>query len=293
MPITCLWDCLGSDIEILMAIAELAIAAPCFAHNQQIHASSGRLYPAIKLNEWEQSTLNLASVELAGDVVTEADLQVPRDLRSGFSGLQVGAMVVGTILLVVILCWWVVTRYIIPTELKQVELTRQEQIELDRKLGYLGIERQPVDGRANDNRALPEPYTEEGAPREIELSERELNSLFARDPELGSRIAIDLAPDLVSLNALVPVPEDFPIMPGKMVRVRAGAEFSFDGSRPVLILKGVSIMGVPLPNAWLGNLKNIDLIADSGNEAGFWRAFADGVEYVQVEDGRLRVTLRE
>jgi len=225
--------------------------------------------------------------------VTKADLQVPRDSRSGFSGLQVAVMLLGTILLMAILGWWVVTRYVIPTELARVELTRQEQVELDRKLGYLGIQRQPVDGREYDIRAVPEPYTEAGAPREIELSERELNSLFARDPELGSRIAIDLAPDLVSLTALVPVPEDFPIMPGKMVRVRAGTEFSFNGARPVLILKGVSIMGVPLPNAWLGNLKNIDLIADSGNEAGFWQAFADGVEYVQVEDGRLRVTLRE
>lgn len=225
--------------------------------------------------------------------MTAADLQMPRDTGPGFSGLQVAAMLLGTVLLMAVLGWWVVTRYVLPTELEQVELTRQEQIELDRKLGYLGIQRPPGDGRDYDIRAVPEPYTEAGAPREFELSERELNSLLARDPELGARVAVDLAPDLVSLTALVPVPEDFPVMPGRIVRVRAGAEFGFNGSRPVLILKGVSVMGIPLPNAWLGNLKNVDLIADSGNEAGFWKAFADGIDAVQVEDGRLRVTLRE
>ena len=235
----------------------------------------------------------MSELSIAGDFVTDSNMQVSGDARSGFSGWQVAAMLLGTILLMVVLGWWVVTRYVIPTELERVELTRQEQVELDQKLRYLGIQRQPVDGREYDVRVVPEPYTEAGLPREIELSERELNSLFASDPEFGSRIAVDLAPDLVSLTALVPVPEDFPVMPGRNVRVRAGAEFSFSGARPLLILKGVSVMGIPLPNAWLGNLKNIDLIAESGNETGFWKAFADGIEDVQVEDGRLRLTLRE
>ena len=33
----------------------------------------------------------------------------------------------------------------------------------------------------------------------------------------------------------------------------------YANGRPVMVLKGVSVWGVPLPNAWLGNLKNIDL----------------------------------
>jgi len=207
--------------------------------------------------------------------------------------LQVAAMLLATVLVVAVLAWWVITRYVLPTELEQVNLSRQEQIELDRKLETLGIQRQPVDGSPYDYRVVPEPYSETGAPREVEITERELNGLFARDPQWSSRMAVDLSPDLVSLTALVPVPEDFPVMPGKSVRVRAGAEFSFASGRPVLILKGVSVMGVPLPDAWLGDIKNIDLIAQSGNEAGFWKAFADGIDYVEVAEGRLQIRLKE
>jgi len=37
----------------------------------------------------------------------------------------------------------------------------------------------------------------------------------------------------------------------------------------------------------------VDLISEFGDANGFWKAFADGVEDIQVEDGRLKITLRE
>ena len=62
---------------------------------------------------------------------------------------------------------------------------------------------------------------------------------------------------------------------------------------PVVMLRGVTVMGVPLPNAWLGGMKNIDVIRESGGDAGFWKAFADGVESLRVEDGCVTVRLKE
>ncbi|MDH3378077.1 MAG: arginine N-succinyltransferase, partial [Gammaproteobacteria bacterium] len=53
-----------------------------------------------------------------------------------------------------------------------------------------------------------------------------------------------------------------------------------------------SIMGVPLPNAWLGGIKNIDLVREYGDE-GFWKAFDAGVEEVSVDEGRLRIVLKK
>ncbi|MCZ6565923.1 MAG: arginine N-succinyltransferase, partial [Gammaproteobacteria bacterium] len=68
---------------------------------------------------------------------------------------------------------------------------------------------------------------------------------------------------------------------------------SFSNDRPVVILKGVSIMGVPIPNAWLGNLKNVDLVNEFGFDSGFWETFAAGVEYVKVQDEMLHIKLKE
>ena len=52
-------------------------------------------------------------------------------------------------------------------------------------------------------------------------------------------------------------------------------------------------MGVPLPNAWLGGLKNIDLIQEFGADPGFWKGFADGVAAIEVREGSLRIVLKE
>jgi hypothetical protein len=68
---------------------------------------------------------------------------------------------------------------------------------------------------------------------------------------------------------------------------------AFRQGRPVFILRGVSVMGVPLPNAWMAGLKNIDLVEVFGAQPGFWQGFADGVGAIQVEEGSLRIVLKE
>ncbi|RMG57142.1 MAG: arginine N-succinyltransferase, partial [Gammaproteobacteria bacterium] len=60
--------------------------------------------------------------------------------------------------------------------------------------------------------------------------------------------------------------------------------------QPQFILRGVSVMGVPLPNAWLGEVKHRDLASEFGE--GFWQDLARGIKDIEVRDGRLRVLLR-
>ncbi|MCI5144582.1 MAG: arginine N-succinyltransferase, partial [Candidatus Electrothrix sp. AR3] len=55
----------------------------------------------------------------------------------------------------------------------------------------------------------------------------------------------------------------------------------------------VSLMGVPLPNAWLGGLKNIDLMQEFGGDPGFWQSFGEGVETIRIREGELYLQLRE
>ncbi|MBT8422511.1 MAG: arginine N-succinyltransferase [Gammaproteobacteria bacterium] len=213
--------------------------------------------------------------------------------RKGFSGLQVTAIVLLAIVVTVFVGWWVIRTYIFPSELEPVELTYSEQVELGNKLKAIGVVRDlPAPPEGETARATPEPYSEAGASRALFFSEREMNGLIAEDSELANNLAIDLSDDLVSFTLLIPVPQDFPVMPGRIVRVRGGAEVAFANGRPVVAIKGVSLMGVPVPNAWLGNLKNVDLVQQYG-DAGFWKAFAAGVESVNVENGRIQVQLRE
>lgn len=215
--------------------------------------------------------------------------------REGFSGLQVTLIVLVTVAVTVFVGWWVIRTYIFPSQLEPVELSRAEQVELGRKLKAIGVVTGPLVAARDDavaTGAVPEPYSEAGADRMVFLSERELNGMIAKDPELASNFALDLADDLVSFTLLLPVPPDFPVMPGRIVRVRGGAEVAFAGGRPSVVIKGVSLMGVPVPNAWLGNLKNIDLVQEFG-DAGFWKAFADGVESVRIEEGELHIQLKE
>lgn len=83
-----------------------------------------------------------------------------------------------------------------------------------------------------------------------------------------------------------------PILGGKTLKIAAGLELGYKNRKPVVALKGVSLWGVPIPNAWLGNLKNVDLVHEYGNE-GFWQAFAAGVDNISVGEGRLTVKLKE
>ena len=199
-----------------------------------------------------------------------------------------------TIVLSVGITIWVLTQYVFPKRFEPVSLSVSEQQTLEGKLRvFEGFEQTPNTQNANTEDLQPEKYSEVGADRRIELTERELNGLLANNTDLAQRLAIDLSENLASGKLLIPLDPDFPIMGGKTLKITAGMELAFRQQKPIVVLRGVSIMGVPLPNAWLGNMKNVDLVREFGGSAGFWKSFSDGVENVEVSDGRLVIQLRE
>jgi len=220
---------------------------------------------------------------------TQQTEQPPTERR--FDRLHVVLMVLLAIVVGGILSAWVLTAVIFPDEFKPVVLSAEESQVLDAKLSRL----EPAQGMASDTAPAlqPEAYSEAGASRDISLTEKELNALLANNTDLARKLAIDLSSDLLSVKLLLPLDEDFPVLGGKTLKVKAGVEMAFNNDRPVVVLKGVSVMGVPLPNAWLGNMKNIDLVKEFGQQGGFWAAFADGVDAIRIEDGRLRIRLKE
>lgn len=218
----------------------------------------------------------------------------------GISAGKVVVIVLATVLLTLAGSYWLLKATLFPSPFTPVELSGKEAQVLDDKLRAIGYQPDAPDPGAPrsdefDERGVlkPEAYSESGARRSVAFNERELNALLANNTDLARKLAIDLSDDLVSAKLLVPMDPDFPVLGGKTLRVNAGLELAYLNEQPVVVLKGVSVMGVPLPNAWLGGLKNVDLVAEFGGDPGFWKSFSDGVKSVEVEDGRINVELKE
>jgi len=221
--------------------------------------------------------------------------------KQRFDSLHIILFVFLAVILTAVAGYILIKVYLFPSAFTPVVLTATEEKDLQNKLDRLDFTAltsstksspttpTPVTGTALE----PEPYSETDADRTIRFTEKELNALLAKNTDLADKVAIDLSRDLLSAKILIPVDEDFPIMGGQILRVRTGLTFSYADGRPVFMLRGVSVMGVPLPNAWLGNMKNIDLAKESGGNTGFWKTFADGVNDVRVEDGLLTIRLKE
>ncbi|MGM0517405.1 MAG: arginine N-succinyltransferase [Pseudomonadota bacterium] len=236
----------------------------------------------------------------------------PTPPRRGIGCLGVTLIVIAT-MVVTLIVGAVAVRYVLfADQFEPVTLDEQEQAVLDDKLTAIGVQTgEPAPAASGDDRFAPraeefdaegrlkpERYAEADAPREVHFDERELNAIIARDPELARRLAIDLSQDLVSVKLLVPLPPDFPVMGGQTVRVTAGAEvrqtIDPNGERRLsVIVTGVSLWGMPLPNAWIGGLRGTDLVEQFGDDPGFWQALAEGIDEARVDEGELVVKLTE
>ena len=226
--------------------------------------------------------------------------------KKGFSGLQVLGIVSMVMVVTVIATLLVARAYLFPKPFEPVVLTQVEQQQLEAKLDRLDTTNssprisqteteisEPESDYAADGTLRPQAYTEDGASREVSFTEREVNAMIATNTDLADKLAIDLADNLVSARMLVPLDQDFPMLGGKVIRLKAGVELAYKEGRPVVKLRGISLMGVPLPNAWLGGMKNIDLVNEFSADEGVWKAFSDGVEAISIAEGRIQVQLKE
>lgn len=221
--------------------------------------------------------------------------------KRGFSGAQVLLIVLAVMLLTAVVSFFIIRSYIFPSPFTPVTLSAKEEKKLEAKLETLGWDvssSQSSQNKSNgsqkggSNDLTPEPYRELDGDRQVTFSEKEVNAMIGRSPDFAQRLAIDFSSNLASAKMLIPIPEDFPIMAGETLRVNAGLNIHLDQRRrPVVSLAGVSLMGVPIPNAWLGNMKQVNLVSEFG-DSGFWNAFADGVEDIEIRDGELYIKLK-
>ncbi len=211
------------------------------------------------------------------------------------SGVKLFFIVVGVAVVTSLLTVWLAAFYIFPKKFRPVELNRAESLALEEKLDRLDpmTRSQNKSEVQNGTGLTPERYSEDADSRHISFSERELNALLAKNTDLAEKVAIDLSDNLASAKIILPLDPDLPFLGGKTLKLNAGLELRYENAKPVVMLRGISLWGAPLPNSWIGGIKNVDLVKEFGGESGFWRSFADGIEYIRVEDGKLSLQLKE
>ena len=193
--------------------------------------------------------------------------------QSGKIGcLGVFGLLLLTVVITVAATVWAIQSQLFSRNFKPVELSAPEQITLEQKLNALAAQPDATDnpnsfsltseadaqtdsiaGEINstetesqtsaDGEIQPELYVEDDSKRRIELTERELNALLAKNTDLAEQLVVDLTDNLASIKLLVDLDPDFPFFGGKTLKVSGATELSYQNKRPVIVMKGVSVWG--------------------------------------------------
>ena len=168
--------------------------------------------------------------------------------------------------------WWWINRPIIPTVLNE-----GEQQALEQKIAVLQQEEAAPDYVPGD--------------KVIVLTEREING-FLELHELGDRLRFDLGKDALHARLATKIPADSPILPGKTLKGRARFLLTEENGNPSVVLDDVTIWGISLPNAWLGNIKGENLVEAVGDELGN-NFIADGIKSLEVNRNEIVILFPE
>ena len=177
--------------------------------------------------------------------------------------------------------WWV-KRNIYAAPMQPTQLTVAEQKTLDGKL-----------------QLLESPAKLEAAPgeehRTLLISQKEINAYLAAQG-LGEQVRVELDKDAVAAVVNVPVPADsgLPLISGTTLRLRVllGAAMDVE-KRVVLQIRDVRLGGISLPNAWLAELKGVNLMAQDVETDPLVQRFLAGIKELEIRPEGLRVLLHE
>jgi len=176
-----------------------------------------------------------------------------------------------------------------------VELSKTEQQIVDGKLEVAGgdaVFAEPGLMEPNDNPVI----LREEDRRTIVFTEREINGVLHHNTDLAEKLYIDLKRDALVAKVIYPFEEETPIVGGKTLRLNVTMKMFLDENGELqFTLDDVSVGGIPLPNAWLFDMKDKNLIDldSSPNGSGLLKRIADGIADFKVENGQIRIRLNE
>lgn len=126
--------------------------------------------------------------------------------------------------------------------------------------------------------------------KEIALTERELNGLLHENTPFGDQLKLELASGAVHARISADIPQDSPFLAGKKLKGKARFLIEDASGAPALILEDLTIWGISLPNAWLGDLKGENMLGTllSSGSSGI-----AGLEDIRVENRSLIIKLAD
>lgn len=136
--------------------------------------------------------------------------------------------------------------------------------------------------------------------RHLVITERELNGILHSNTDLADRVRIELREDTIRAGALIPFSDDALLFAGKTLRCKLTIRAYLDeNKRLAVFITDVTVGGIPVPNAWVGDIKNCNLVAspdpaDPRQRApGGMNRFADGIRDFKISDKRIEIWLNE
>ena len=183
-----------------------------------------------------------------------------------------------------------------------VVLTRQEQQVFEEKIRILSL--RDGDDEREAQPSLPdspdveiavapeaepdaEPLDEDFIRKPVVITERELNSMFGTDPDFAGTVRFTLKKDTIQFKVNYPVEDDVPVLGGKTIRLNVRAGLQYDNGSLDVRIRNVAVGGMPIPNAWLGDVKNVNLVEEFAADDEVVQALAAGIETLEVQDGQI------
>ena len=85
-----------------------------------------------------------------------------------------------------------------------------------------------------------------------------------------------------------------PLISGTTVRVMLSLDAGLDAAKKFsLTLRDVRVGGISLPNAWLGDIKGVNLVAENVESDPALQRFLAGIQEMEIRPEGLRVLLSE
>lgn len=203
---------------------------------------------------------------------------------------KIAFFVLLALVLILVALWWWHNRPI-----KPVQLSAQEKVVVEEKLQRV----QPAalrDDRGADSPVVSAAEAETATDTEYQkgkkefiITERELNGLLNEHTKLGDSLRFELYDGEVRARAATKLDEDFPIIGGKTLKMRARFFAETTNGVPSLVLDDLTVWGVSLPNDWIGGLKGQNILGEvlgTGDNIS-------GVEHLEVQRGQLWIKLKE